>query len=123
MFHADRLRKWRKKRGLTMAGLAAKINTSKGTISNYENGHSTPPNESLVALADALNVTTDYLLGRTNNPQALLETHQRNFIDKLDLDGDELLNMPVYSDGRELSTEEKKRAIRILRATVDPNQK
>ncbi|MET1032229.1 helix-turn-helix domain-containing protein, partial [Domibacillus tundrae] len=39
---------------------------TKGTISNYENGHSTPSNEMLKDLADILDTTTDYLLGRTN---------------------------------------------------------
>lgn len=52
---------------LTQSDLAKKVNTTKGTISNYENGHSTPSNEMLVFLADALNVTTDYLLGRSDN--------------------------------------------------------
>ncbi|WII37985.1 helix-turn-helix domain-containing protein [Paenibacillus thiaminolyticus] len=53
---------------MTQEGLAVKVNTTKGTISNYENGHSTPPNESLVAIADVLVTTTDYLLGRTDDP-------------------------------------------------------
>lgn len=68
MFNPKRLIEWRKKRGLTQDELASKVNTTKGTISNYENGHSTPPHETLVSIADVLNVSTDYLLGRTNNP-------------------------------------------------------
>lgn len=70
MFHPERLAQLRKKKNLTQEGLAAKVNTTKGTISNYENGHSTPPNESLVAIADALATTTDYLLGRTDDPSS-----------------------------------------------------
>ncbi|EMI14717.1 transcriptional regulator [Bacillus stratosphericus LAMA 585] len=62
---SKRLKSVRKNRGLTQEELAKRVKTTKGTISNYENGHSTPSNEMLKDLADALNTTTDYLLGRT----------------------------------------------------------
>ncbi|HEY8435512.1 MAG TPA: helix-turn-helix transcriptional regulator, partial [Haloplasmataceae bacterium] len=68
MFRPERLREWRKKRQLTQEQLAKKVNTTKGTISNYENGHSTPPHETLVALANVLGISTDYLLGLTDDP-------------------------------------------------------
>ena len=64
MFRPDRLIKLRKEKKLTQEDLARKVRTTKGTISNYENGHSTPPHETLVMLADVLDVTTDHLLGR-----------------------------------------------------------
>ncbi|TBX90828.1 XRE family transcriptional regulator [Bacillus cereus] len=63
----QRLKETRKMRKLTQQGLADKVNTTKGTISNYENGHSTPSNEMLKDLANILGVTTDYLLGRNDN--------------------------------------------------------
>jgi len=61
-----RLKAARKALKLTQSELAQKVKTTKGTISNYENGHSTPSNEMLIDLADALETTTDYLLGRSN---------------------------------------------------------
>lgn len=64
---SKRLKSVRKNKGLTQEELARCVKTTKGTISNYENGHSTPSNEMLKDLADALNTTTDYLLGRTEN--------------------------------------------------------
>ncbi|WP_249664300.1 helix-turn-helix domain-containing protein, partial [Lysinibacillus sp. D4B1_S16] len=51
---------------LTQEQFSVKVQTTKGTISNYENGHSTPSNEMLVLLAKTLNVTTDYLLDNTD---------------------------------------------------------
>ncbi|HHY0843108.1 helix-turn-helix transcriptional regulator [Bacillus cereus] len=63
----QRLKETRKMRKFTQQGLADKVNTTKGTISNYENGHSTPSNEMLKDLANILGVTTDYLLGRDDN--------------------------------------------------------
>ena len=68
MFRSDRLVEWRKKRKLTQEQLAVKVKTTKATVSNYENGHSVPPHETLVAIADVLGVSTDYLLGRTDDP-------------------------------------------------------
>lgn len=62
-----RLKSARESRRLTQDELAKKLNVTKGTISNYENGHSTPSNEMLKDLANVLNTTTDYLLGRTDS--------------------------------------------------------
>jgi transcriptional regulator with XRE-family HTH domain len=64
---SKRLKTARNKAKLTQEELGKKVNTTKGTISNYENGHSTPSNDMLLLLADVLNTTTDYLLGRENN--------------------------------------------------------
>ena len=40
-----------------------------GLISKWRNGLQLPSAESLVKLADYFDVSTDYLLGRTDNPQ------------------------------------------------------
>lgn len=63
---SQRLKSARNRVKLTQEELAAKVNTTKSTISNYENGHSTPSNEMLVLLSEVLQITTDYLLGRTD---------------------------------------------------------
>lgn len=65
---SHRLRVARKSNKLTQEQLANKVQTTKGTISNYENGYSTPSNEMLVLLANVLNTSSDYLLGVTDNP-------------------------------------------------------
>lgn len=64
---SKRLKLARNKSKLTQEELAKKVNTTKATISNYENGHSTPSNEMLILLANTLNTTTDYILGRDMN--------------------------------------------------------
>ena len=64
----QRLRAARKAKGLTQEELAKKIHTKKATISNYENGYSSPNNETLSLLADILMTSVDYLLGRTDDP-------------------------------------------------------
>ncbi len=36
----------------------------------YEKGERVPPADALLAIADYFDVSTDYLLGRTNNPNS-----------------------------------------------------
>ena len=55
----------RKDRGYTQQNLAEILNTSRSSISNYEKGTNYPDLNGLVKIADLLNVSTDYLLGRT----------------------------------------------------------
>lgn len=59
----QRLKTARKTKHFTQEQLAQRINTTKATISNYENGYSTPSNDTLVALAKTLECSVDYLLG------------------------------------------------------------
>lgn len=55
----------RKEKGLGQKQLAALLNLSVGTVSNYENGVHSPDLLTLCKLAQFFGVTTDYLLGRT----------------------------------------------------------
>ncbi|MFC3041628.1 helix-turn-helix domain-containing protein [Virgibacillus xinjiangensis] len=59
----ERLKQRRKELKLTQEELAAKLHTTKATISNYESGYSNPPNKTLKELAKHLDTSTDYLLG------------------------------------------------------------
>lgn len=70
---SKRLRMARTAKGYTQEKLAKLVNSTKGTISNYENGYSTPSNEMLASLADVLNTTTDFLLGRTDDMGLTIE--------------------------------------------------
>ena len=80
----------RKLRNLSQEELGKKINSTKGTISNYENEYSTPSNEVLKDLADVLDTTTDYLLGRSDDPQ--LTEKQERMIDEESREILDLLN-------------------------------
>lgn len=53
----------RKKMDIGQKELAAFLNVSVGTISNYENGVHSPDMETLIRIADFYDVSTDYLLG------------------------------------------------------------
>ncbi len=69
----ERLKAARSLRGLNQAELAAKAGLPAASVSHFESGPRKPSFDNLKALASALNVTTDYLLGRSDTPDASAE--------------------------------------------------
>ena len=65
---AARLKEARKRKNLKQKEVAAHIQMAAHSYQQYEGGKRRPDYETLVAIADYLNVTTDYLLGRTDEP-------------------------------------------------------
>lgn len=59
-----RLRKMRMKRNLTQQNMADAINVALRSYQCYETGTRTPSYDLLVRIADTLDVSIDYLLGR-----------------------------------------------------------
>ncbi len=64
---SNRIKILRASKGLTMEQLGKEVNSTKGTISNYENGNKKPSLDMLIKLADYFDVSIDYLIGRTND--------------------------------------------------------
>jgi hypothetical protein len=62
----DRIKELAKKQGLSINLLEEKLGYSRNTIYNLKN--SKPSTERISEIADYFNVSTDYLLGRTDNP-------------------------------------------------------
>lgn len=60
-----KLKELRESRHLTQTGMGARIGVTQQNISRYEKDVSTMPVEMLIETADYFNVTTDYLLGRS----------------------------------------------------------
>lgn len=59
-----RLLEAREKSGLTQAQLAERAGMTAAAVSHFETGSRRPSFENLLRLAEALRVSTDYLLGR-----------------------------------------------------------
>ncbi|CAI6302107.1 XRE family transcriptional regulator [Bacillus subtilis] len=83
-----RLRELRQKHKLSQVDLAEKLNLNRSSIANYEAGRIMPPGDILMQIADAFEVTTDYLLGR---------------------DISEEFKRPYYLDGQIIKKERHKR--------------
>ena len=64
-----RLKQIRKLKKISQLKLAMDLNMNQNTISRYETGEREPGINELVKIADYFNVSVDYLLERTDNPQ------------------------------------------------------
>jgi transcriptional regulator with XRE-family HTH domain len=67
----QRLLAARELRKLSQTDLAAKAKLQPSAISHFETGRRSPSFDNLKALSVALEVTTDYLLGRVDEPEAV----------------------------------------------------
>jgi HTH-type transcriptional regulator, competence development regulator len=86
MAFGKRLRFLRKKRNMTQKDLADVFNLSESTIGMYERDEREPSFEFVRQLADFFNVTTDYLLGRTDLPHGYtteIKTEEENTLAKI----------------------------------------
>ena len=77
------LKKCREERNLSQTALAEKTGLQPSAISHFEANSRKPSFDNLRKLADALNVTTDYLLNREIKPDAsdLIFRHSQNLSD------------------------------------------
>lgn len=63
-----RIRDLREDNDLTQKQMAKMLNCSQQVYSNYELGQRDIPTVILIKIADIYKVSTDYILGRTENP-------------------------------------------------------
>ncbi|EAC5167531.1 XRE family transcriptional regulator [Listeria monocytogenes] len=63
----NRLKQLRKNNNKTQEDISKILGISRGAYSHIENGRNEPDMETLVKLADIFEVSTDYLLGKSNN--------------------------------------------------------
>lgn len=66
MTFCERLKTLREDKGFTQQHLSEVLNVSSGAVSHYENGTREPTIETLIRMADVLNVSVDYLVGTTD---------------------------------------------------------
>lgn len=91
-----------KQRFMTVAQLERTLDLSNGSISKWSK--SKPNSEPLEKVADYLNVSTDYLLGRTDNPSIAGGGSEPDDIDKI-------IDRAMFFDGKPL-TDDDRRALR-----------
>ena len=94
-----RLKELRKQRGVTQQEIANALNLTRGAYTNIENGSRETNFKVLSKLADYFNVTTDYLLGKSNvpnpfnNEQTSKEYSIKNFLAEHGVTGDDKTKM------------------------------
>jgi len=102
---AERIKQLRLARDLSQGDLAKGLHVAQTTVSQWESGRK-PSIDMLAQIADYFNVTTDYLLGRTN----IKTEHIIKAPSELESAGVE----KVAIDGRDHLTPEEVQAIRRI---------
>ena len=67
---SERLKKIRTNNKKTQKNVSEYLGISERSYRRYELGENEPNNNTLIKLADYFDVSTDYLLGRTDNPNS-----------------------------------------------------
>lgn len=100
----ERLRAARELRGLNQLQLATAADLPQSSIAHFESGARKPSFDSFRRLAIALDITTDYLLGRVDKPDIALP-------------GDAL-----YRDAAKLTARDRELANDIVKMLADRNE-
>ena len=69
--NGERLRQMRKELRLSGEKVAKALDTTRVTVSRWENGTSEPNDKKKIALAKILNTSVAYLMGETDNPEPI----------------------------------------------------
>lgn len=112
----DRLKELCDTRGISVNKLEEKIGLSKNTLYSWKKN--TPKGSNLIKVADYFNVSTDYLLGRTDEPDSIPSNipdwatakDKRDFKKMLEEDEE------LMFDGVPVSNEDKEKIKRIVEA-------
>jgi len=74
----DRLRNLRERHGWSQREMARLCNFSEGQIRKYENEESDPSSTHLKRMANVLNISADFLLGISDDPQRSSQEQRSN---------------------------------------------
>lgn len=69
MKYYDRIRALREDADLNQTQIAKMFNVGQKTVSNWESGRNEPPYDILIKYSLYFNVSIDYILGVTDNPE------------------------------------------------------
>lgn len=76
----ENFKKTRKKLKLTQSELAKKLNVSQQAVGSWETGRTEPDNEMLKNIVSILGVSTDFLLGESDNSIALYKNPNPRYL-------------------------------------------
>lgn len=107
----EKIKELAKKRGIPLS----KLEESLGYSTNYfyTLKTKTPNAERLQEIADYFNVSTDYLLGRTDNPN-IANSKEQFFFEGKEVNVEELASTAMRFNGKPLSDEDKKAIQNII---------
>ncbi|MDO6849223.1 helix-turn-helix transcriptional regulator [Priestia megaterium] len=125
-----RIAKLRKEKGLSQYELAERLGFSRGKLANYEQGSRQPDYDTLQIIATYFDVSTDYLLGKSDFPSpsvtnnninnALTEKNEKDIAKRIEAikkdlskdDGYMLMGEPMSEEAKESILDAMEYAIR-----------
>ena len=110
----EKVRELAKKRGLSLNQVEEKLGYSKNTL--YSLKRQKVSSERLQEIADYFNVSTDYLLGRTDNPSIAKDTVTTPDGRVVDLSN--LRERVVLFDGKPLSDDDVDKIAQIIKLSL-----
>ncbi|MGX7134350.1 helix-turn-helix domain-containing protein [Enterococcus sp. DIV0180] len=111
----ERVKELAKKRNKTLKDVALELGFSENAF--YKWNKQSPKAENLQKTADYFHVSTDYLLGRTDNPYAGISSEQR------EMTIEEALNSVMSYDGKPVTENDREVLKRIAEAYLDGHLK
>ena len=109
----ERIKELAKKQGLSINSLEQKLGYSRNTI--YALKRNQPGAEKLQQIADYFRVSTDYLLGRTDNPK-IADNKEKFYFEGQEVNVEELASTAMRFNGKPLTDKDKKSIQSIIEA-------
>lgn len=88
-----RLRERRNLKGITQEELGRYIGVQKAAVQKYESGQRQPPAKTLSSICDILECTSDYLIGRADNPNGVCYQYEDNDLGLISMEYPEKYNV------------------------------
>jgi len=104
-----RLLSARQLRGFSQSELAVKAGLQPSAVSHFETGRRAPSFDNLKALSNALEVTTDYLLGRVDKPHLIGGVAEQLFRHAEKMSSNDLDTLTSFAEMLATKATEKKR--------------
>ncbi|CYU97346.1 TPA: helix-turn-helix transcriptional regulator [Streptococcus suis] len=108
----ERIKELADKQGLSLNDLENKLSISKNSLYGIKKAN--PKSDRLQEIADYFNVSTDYLLGRTDNPRIASDETEKFYFEGKEVDVEHLASTAMRFNGKPLSDEDKKAIQNII---------
>lgn len=129
----DALKKLRIQKGWSQQYVASQLGITQQAYANYESGKREPDNNALIQLGEIFGVSTDYLLGRTDDAglgSNIQITDENNRPIVLDDDALELIDSlrsrpemkMLFSVSKKATAEDIIKAVKIIEALKDESE-
>ncbi|MEC0237784.1 helix-turn-helix transcriptional regulator [Paenibacillus kribbensis] len=121
--YAKRLKEARlKANNMTQLQVMRATGINNKTLSGYETGKNQPDYDTLKVLCDLYGVTSDWVLGHTNNPNSVLKEAERALVKAIELGDDSFLDAEFTINGRELTRADKEKLQSMARLLLQQDR-